>query len=49
MTQSAKILIVDDEPRNVDYLQQELSDLSYETISAANGQGRLAQGSVRSA
>src|SRR5262245_2820160 len=41
MTQSAKILIVDDEPFNVDYLQQELGDLGYETISAANGQEAL--------
>jgi DNA-binding response OmpR family regulator len=38
MTQRAKILIVDDEPFNVDYLQQELEDLGYATISAANGQ-----------
>src|SRR5262245_46542349 len=41
MTQSAKILIVDDEPFNVDYLQQELGDLGYKTISAANGQEAL--------
>jgi DNA-binding response OmpR family regulator len=33
----SKILIVDDEPFNVDYLEQELADLGYETISAANG------------
>jgi CheY-like chemotaxis protein len=31
-------LIVDDEPLNVDYLEQELEDRGYETISAANGQ-----------
>lgn len=37
----AKILIVDDEPFNVDYLEQELEDLGYETISAANGQEAL--------
>jgi len=36
-----KILIVDDEPYNVDYLEQELEDLSYETITAANGQEAL--------
>src|SRR5262245_20143193 len=41
MPQSAKILIVDDEPFNVDYLQQELEDLGYATISAANGQEAL--------
>ena len=36
-THPAKILIVDDEPFNVDYLEQELQDLGYETSSAANG------------
>ncbi len=36
-----KILIVDDEPFNVDYLEQELEDLNYETISAANGEEAL--------
>jgi sigma-B regulation protein RsbU (phosphoserine phosphatase) len=38
-----KILIVDDEPFNVDYLEQELEDLHYSTVSAANGQEALAQ------
>jgi len=33
----SKILIVDDEPFNVDYLEQELEDLGYETGSAGNG------------
>jgi serine phosphatase RsbU (regulator of sigma subunit) len=33
-----KILVVDDEPYNVDYLSQELEELGYETISAADGQ-----------
>src|SRR2546426_3583260 len=33
----SKILIVDDEPFNVDYLEQELEDLGYETVSAGNG------------
>jgi adenylate cyclase len=33
----AKILIVDDEPFNVDYLEQELADMDYATISAGNG------------
>jgi DNA-binding response OmpR family regulator len=37
----SKILIVDDEPFNVDYLEQELADLGYETISATNGQEAL--------
>src|SRR5437764_15294253 len=37
----SKILIVDDEPFNVDYLEQELEDLGYQTISAANGQEAL--------
>jgi DNA-binding response OmpR family regulator/CRP-like cAMP-binding protein len=37
------ILIVDDEPYNVDYLEQELEDLDYETISAENGRIALAQ------
>ena len=39
----SKILIVDDEPFNVDYLEQELADLGYETISATNGQEALAK------
>ncbi|MCU0485864.1 MAG: SpoIIE family protein phosphatase [Anaerolineales bacterium] len=32
-----KILIVDDEPFNIDYLEQELEEANYLTISAANG------------
>lgn len=36
-----KILIVDDEPFNVDYLEQELEDLDYETITAGNGKEAL--------
>jgi DNA-binding response OmpR family regulator len=40
-TGRSKILIVDDEPFNVDYLEQELEDRGYETISAANGQDAL--------
>jgi DNA-binding response OmpR family regulator len=39
----SKILIVDDEPFNVDYLEQALADLGYETLSAANGQEALAK------
>ena len=41
MTILAKILIVDDEPFNVDILEQELEDLGYETLSATNGQEAL--------
>lgn len=36
-----KILIVDDELFNVDYLEQELEDQNYELISANNGQEAL--------
>ena len=36
-----KILIVDDEPFNVDYIEQELEDAGYETTSAVNGQEAL--------
>jgi class 3 adenylate cyclase len=39
----AKILIVDDEPFNVDYLEQELDDLDYDTVTACNGQEALEQ------
>lgn len=39
----SKILIVDDEPFNVDYLEQLLEELNYQTISATNGQEALAQ------
>jgi class 3 adenylate cyclase len=38
-----KILIVDDEPFNRDYLEQELSDLDYATIMAGDGQEALDQ------
>jgi DNA-binding response OmpR family regulator len=41
MVRLSKILIVDDEPFNVDYLEQELEDLGYETTSARNGQEAL--------
>ena len=37
----SKILIVDDEPFNVDYLEQELEGLDCEVISANNGQEAL--------
>ena len=36
-----KILIVDDESFNVDYLEQELEDSDYEIITAVNGQDAL--------
>jgi len=43
MIHSSTILIVDDEPFNVDYLEQELQDLGYQTVSAANGEEALEQ------
>src|SRR5512136_3047078 len=36
-----KILIVDDEPFNVDYLEQELEEADHETITAVNGRDAL--------
>jgi class 3 adenylate cyclase len=41
MSAPSKILIVDDEPFNVDYLEQELQDLGYGTVSAGNGREAL--------
>ena len=41
MNSQSKILIVDDEPFNVDYLEQELEDLNYITATAVNGQDAL--------
>ncbi len=41
MLRPSKILIVDDEPFNVDYLEQELEDLGYTTVSARNGREAL--------
>jgi DNA-binding response OmpR family regulator len=41
MIHPARILIVDDEPFNVDYLEQELEDLGYTTVSARNGREAL--------
>ena len=38
-----KILVVDDEPFNVDYLEQELDDLGYDTVTAFDGQQALDQ------
>jgi DNA-binding response OmpR family regulator len=42
MTARSRILIVDDEPFNLDYLEQELEDLGYLTTSARDGQEALA-------
>jgi two-component system, cell cycle response regulator len=43
MNENATILIVDDEPFNVDTLEQELADLGYSTVSANTGRSALAQ------
>lgn len=43
MEERARILIVDDEPFNVDYLEQELEDLDCDTVSAQNGREALGQ------
>ncbi len=43
MDKQSKILIVDDEPFNVDYLEQELEDLDYDTVRAKNGRAALEQ------
>src|SRR5687768_10145484 len=42
MAERSKILIVDDEPFNVDLLEQELKERGYDTVSASNGQEALA-------
>jgi len=41
MDRQALILIVDDEPFNIDVLEQELADLDYTTVSASNGEEAL--------
>jgi serine phosphatase RsbU (regulator of sigma subunit) len=41
MDKTPKILLVDDEPFNIDYLEQELEDLDYEIFSANNGKQAL--------
>jgi CheY-like chemotaxis protein len=41
MTQQPKVLIVDDEPLNVDYIEQELADCNYQLITASNGREAL--------
>lgn len=41
MDERARVLIVDDEPFNIDYLEQELEDLDCETVSAGDGREAL--------
>ena len=41
MDQRPKVLIVDDEPLNVDYLEQELEDSNYQLFTARNGREAL--------
>ena len=41
MVHRPKILIVDDEPFNVDYLEQELEDSNYTILTASNGREAL--------
>jgi DNA-binding response OmpR family regulator len=41
MARPSRILIVDDEPLNLDYLQQELEELGYDTMSARDGKEAL--------
>lgn len=41
MNQKPKVLIVDDELFNVDYLQQELEDHNYQILTAFNGREAL--------
>lgn len=43
MHEKPKILIVDDEPFNVEYLEQELEDSDYEILTASNGREALNQ------
>ena len=41
-TDEAAVLVVDDEPLNVDLLQQELGDAGCRTVCAANGEQAIA-------
>lgn len=43
MDERPKILIVDDEPFNLDFLEQELDDLGYQAIPAQNGREALSR------
>ena len=47
MSKAPTILIVDDEPFNIDLLEQELGDLGYITIGATNGQEALDRVSIQ--
>ena len=40
---SSKILIVDDEPFNLDVLEQELTDLGYAVVRASDGAQALSE------
>ncbi len=48
MNTLSKILIVDDEPFNLDYLEQELEGSDFEVISARNGQEALEKVNIAS-
>ena len=41
MNSRPKVLIVDDEPFNVDYIEQELEDSAYQLLTASNGREAL--------
>jgi CheY-like chemotaxis protein len=43
MNQKPKVLVVDDEPLNVDYIEQGLEDCDYQIVTAFNGQEALDQ------
>ena len=43
MLERIRILVVDDDPYNVDILEQELGHLGYETVSANDGAEALKQ------
>jgi DNA-binding response OmpR family regulator len=43
MSRPAKVLVVDDEPDIVSYLEEVLQDLGYETVSASNGAEAVAK------
>ena len=40
-TEAATVLIVDDEPLNIDLLEQELGAAGYRTVSAASGEDAI--------
>jgi CheY-like chemotaxis protein len=41
LNKQSRILIVDDEPFNVDYLEQELEDSNYQLMTSSNGREAL--------